>query len=215
MSGKPLPSGIYGITCATRSRGRSNLDVVSAMLESGVRIIQYREKDNKSLREKLEECHEIRKRTRECGALFIVNDHIDIALLCDADGVHIGQDDLPVMEVRKLIGGRIIGVSTHNPDQARSAMIQGADYIGVGPLYATQTKKDVCDAVGLDYLRFVATEIPLPQVAIGGIKLANLPEVLKTGVKTVALVTEITEAQEIPAMVHQLHQLILENSVAG
>ncbi|MCG8572627.1 MAG: thiamine phosphate synthase, partial [Spirochaetes bacterium] len=144
-----IPAGLYGITAEKFSRGRSNLEVVRQMIASGVETIQYREKTTaKSLKEIYTECCELRKLTREEGVLFIINDFIDIALLCDADGVHIGQDDLPVQAVRRLVKDKIIGVSTHNPQQAEKAVAEGADYIGVGPIYPTKTKENVCSAVG-------------------------------------------------------------------
>jgi thiamine-phosphate pyrophosphorylase len=144
--------------------------------------------------------------TREAGVLFIVNDYVDIALLVDADGVHVGQDDLPVPEVRKLVGpGKLIGLSTHDPEQAAAAVAAGADYIGVGPLFSTQTKEDVCAPVGLGYLEHVARTCPLPFVAIGGIKEHNLHEVTARGAKTVCLVTEIVGAPDITATVRRLN----------
>ena len=105
-----------------------------------------------------DECLALRDLTRQAGATFIVNDHVDLALLVEADGVHIGQEDLPPAAVRKLLGpGKIIGLSTHGPSQARAAQTSGlVDYIGVGPIFATKTKKDVCDPVGLEYLDYVA-----------------------------------------------------------
>lgn len=206
--GKPaLSSGIYGITAEKFSAGRSNLEVVQRMIEGGIRVIQYREKRAyKSAAQMLAECQAIRWMTREAGVLFIVNDYVDIALLVDADGVHVGQDDLPVPEVRKLVGpGKLIGLSTHDPEQAAAAVATGADYIGVGPLFSTQTKEDVCAPVGLGYLEHVARTCPLPFVAIGGIKEHNLHEVTARGAKTVCLVTEIVGAPDITATVRRLN----------
>ena len=149
------------------SLGRPVLEVARALLDSGIRILQYREKDKKAGK-MLEECRALREMTRSAGACFIVNDHVDIAILCEADGVHVGQDDLPVPAVRSLVGpNMIIGLSTHSPEQARAAVAMGADYIGVGPIYPTQTKKDVCAPVTLDYLDWVVQNISLPFVAIG------------------------------------------------
>ena len=123
--------------------------------------------------------------TRQAGATFIVNDHVDLALLTEADGVHIGQEDLPPAAVRKLLGpGKIIGLSTHGPGQARAAQTSGlVDYIGVGPIFATKTKKDVCDPVGFEYLDYVVEHIPMPFVAIGGIKAHNIADVRKRGAR--------------------------------
>lgn len=201
--------GIYGLTAEKFSLGRSNPDVVRAMLDAGVRIVQYREK-TKKMGAKYEECLQLRAMTREAGAAFIVNDDIDLALLVDADGVHVGQEDLPVAAVRALAGeGRAIGLSTHSPQQARAAVAAGADYIGVGPVFATQTKDDVCAPVGLSYLDFVVREIDLPFVAIGGIKEHNLTEVARHGARCIAMVTEIVGAADIRRKVDALHRSIL------
>jgi thiamine-phosphate pyrophosphorylase len=197
----------YGITAEEYSLGRSNPEIVAEMLAAGIRIIQYREKE-KNLREKYAEAMILRRMTRESGALFLVNDHVDLALMVEADGVHIGQDDLPLPEVRKLLGpGKIIGVSTHGPEQARRAVAEGADYIGVGPLFATATKKDVCPPVGLGYFDFAVKEIPVPLVAIGGIKEHNLEEVCRHGARCVAMVTEITGAENIREKIGRLRAL--------
>ena len=196
--------GLYGLTAEKFSLGRNNVDVVRAMLDAGVRIIQYREK-TKKMGAKYEECLQLRAMTREAGAAFIVNDDIDLALLVGADGVHVGQEDLPVGAVRTLVGEKMaIGLSTHSPEQARAAVAHGADYIGVGPIFATQTKDDVCAPVGLEYLDFVVREIDLPFVAIGGIKEHNLAEVAAHGARCLALVTEITQAQDIKKKIASL-----------
>ena len=196
--------GLYGLTAEKFSLGRSNADVVAAMLDAGVRIIQYREK-TKKMGLKYEECLRLRAMTREAGAAFIVNDDIDLALLVGADGVHVGQEDLPVAAVRTLVGEKMaIGLSTHSPQQARAAVAHGADYIGVGPIFATQTKDDVCAPVGLEYLDFVVREIDLPFVAIGGIKEHNLAEVAAHGARCLALVTEITQTQDIKMKIASL-----------
>lgn len=208
MFSKTLPAGLYCITAEEFSNGRKNTAVVCEMLKGGVKIVQYREKGDKSIREKYRECREIRKMTRDSGALFIVNDFIDIAILTDADGVHIGQDDLPVADVRKLVGDKMIGLSTHSPEQAQAALKDGADYIGVGPIYRTFTKKNVCDPVGLGYLDYVAGNMNIPFVAIGGIKEHNIIEVLKHGAKTVSLVTEIVGAQDIAGTARRVLQLM-------
>jgi thiamine-phosphate pyrophosphorylase len=205
MAKHVLPPGIYGITAEKFSRGRSNPQVVKQMIEGGVAVVQYREKHGaKSFRQMLAECEAIRRLTRDSGVPFIVNDYVELAMLADADGVHLGQDDLPVAAVRERVGSKIIGLSTHSPDQARAALAAGADYIGVGPLFATRTKDDVCAPVGLDYLDYVLREIPLPAVAIGGIKLHNIDPVIAKGARTICLVTEIVGAEDIAGMVRQL-----------
>ncbi|BHH81854.1 thiamine phosphate synthase [Desulforhopalus sp. 52FAK] len=203
-----LAEGIYGITAERFSLGRTNLEVVKEMIRGGITTIQYREKKHqKHVGEMLVECQQIRELTRKHGVTFIINDHVDLALLVDADGVHVGQEDLPVAAVRSLMGDdKIIGLSTHNPEQAREAVKVGADYIGVGPIYTTETKEDVCAAVGLEYLEYVAANCPLPFVAIGGIKEHNIGEIVSRGAKTICLVTEIVGSEDIYSTVVGLHR---------
>ncbi|MBP1764963.1 MAG: thiE2 [Firmicutes bacterium] len=207
-----LATDLYGLTASEFSRGRSNPETAALMIEAGIKVIQYREKEL-TLRQMYLECLEIRKLTRKAGATFIVNDHIDIALLVGADGVHIGQDDLPPEQVRKLLGDRmLLGLSTHSPEQAQAAVqCSVVDYIGVGPIFFTQTKKHVCAPVGLEYLDYVVQNISLPFVAIGGIKTNNITEVKKHGAHTIALVSEIVGAVDIPKKVNEIRELL--NSV--
>ncbi len=203
-----LATDLYGITAAEHSRGRNNLEVVQAMIKAGIKIIQYREKDLK-LQVQYEECRQIRDLTLQAGVTFIVNDHIDLALMVEADGVHIGQDDLPVEQVRRLVGEEmIIGLSTHSPAQAQDAIARGADYLGVGPIFQTYTKKDVCAPVGFEYLEYAVRNVPIPFVAIGGIKEHNLHDVIRRGASCVALVTEITGAADIQQKVNNLRNVI-------
>jgi len=207
-----LEVDIYGITAEEYSMGRSNIEVVARMIEAGIRVIQYREKE-KSDREKYEECLKIRELTRVAGVTFIVNDRVDLAMLVGADGIHLGQDDLPPQAVREMVGGEMfIGLSTHSPAQAEAAVRLGVDYIGVGPIFATNTKKDVCAPVSLEYLDYVVKNIRLPFVALGGIKEHNIAEVYRRGARCIALVTEIVGAPDIGAKVRALRKAIREKS---
>ncbi len=212
---KQIPaSGLYCITGEAFSRGRINAHVVREMIAAGVKIIQYREKE-KSGRDKYRECREIRKMTEDAGVVFIVNDDVDIAVMAKADGVHIGQDDLPIEEVRKLVGGdMIIGLSTHAPEQAREALAKGADYIGVGPIFRTFTKSDVCEPVGLEYLDYVVAACSIPFVAIGGIKEHNIAEVAAHGARLICAVTEILEADDIRQTIIALRDRIARAGAA-
>lgn len=188
---------LYAITAEEYSAGRGNIEVVRDILKGGVKILQYRQKE-KSKREKYLECMEIRKMTEKAAATFIVNDDVDIALAVKADGVHLGQDDMPIEAARELVKeDMIIGMSTHSPWQAHDAIMRGADYIAIGPIFPTQTKKDVCPAVGLEYLDYAAKNVTIPFVAIGGIKLHNMREVVTHGASCVAMVTEIVSAPDI------------------
>lgn len=202
-----IPQGIYGITGDNFAHGKSNLECVKAMIEGGIKIIQYRDK-TKSIKEKVKEAREIRELCREHGVVFIVNDHVDIALLVDADGVHIGQDDMDPSDVRKLIGeNKIIGLSTHSEEQGMKAYLNpDVDYIGVGPIFPTTTKDTA--PVGLGYLEYAVKNLHLPFTAIGGIKEHNLHEIISRGAKNVCLVSDIVGADDIAEKVRQLQKLI-------
>ena len=204
---------LYCITAEELSMGRSNIEVVKDMIGAGVKIIQYREKDKK-MQDKYRECSAIRELTKAAGVTFIVNDDIALAMIVQADGLHIGQDDLPIEKVRELVGDKmIIGLSTHCPAEAQQAVVSGADYIGVGPMFKTATKKDVCDPVGFEYLEYVAQNISIPFVAIGGIKISNIPEVVKHGAQCLAIISEITTASDIFKRISQVKEVIKNSMV--
>lgn len=206
-----LPPGIYGILGERFSLGRTNVETARQLVGAGIDVLQYREKlKDKSLKQIYDECCEIREITRAASIPFIINDYADIALMVGADGIHQGQDDLPIQAVRKIAPGMMIGCSTHSSAQAKKAIEDGADYIGVGPIFTTQTKEDVCDAVGLSYLDHVVKTHDIPFVAIGGIKIDNLREVLSRGAKTVCLVTEIISAENIEKRIRQIRQIMGE-----
>lgn len=154
------------------------LDAVAAALKGGVDMVQLREK-NSSANRIIELGRTIKLLCAEYNALFIVNDRVDIAYILEADGVHLGQDDVDVASARKILGSSaIIGVSTHAPEQALKAVEDGADYIGVGPVFTTPTKHGR-QSVGLDYVKWVSENIDIPAFAIGGIDLTNVHEVVK------------------------------------
>jgi thiamine-phosphate pyrophosphorylase len=160
------------------------------VLKAGVRWLQYRDK-RRSRRKIYEESIRLRKITKEFNAVFIVNDYADIALAVDADGVHLGQDDLPMREARKIMGkDKIIGISAHNLKQAIEAEKEGADYIGFGPVFHTVTK-DAGIPKGTDMLQVIKSQVQIPVVAIGGINIGNIRSVLDTGVDAVAVASAI------------------------
>lgn len=163
----------------------------------GVRMLQLREKDIPD-RELLHLARAVRAVTRGTETRFIVNDRPDIAMLCDADGVHVGQDDLPITEVRRVAGDRmIVGLSTHSIAQAQAAQtIEGVDYIGFGPIYPTTTKAVPDPEVGTEQLQAVVSFSQLPVVAIGGIFPENLPNVLASGTRNLCLVRYLMESSD-------------------
>ena len=201
-----LDTDIYCITSDKYAGNRSNLEVVSEMIEAGVDVIQYREK-NKSLKEQYNECVEIREMTEKAGVTFIVNDYVDLAIMVGADGIHLGQDDLPVREVRNLVGPEmIIGLSTHSPKQAQRAEELDVNYIGVGPLFKTPTKDR--EPVGLEYLDFVVNNIDLPFVAIGGINEENITEVKERGARCICMVSEIVKSDDIVSKIESIRNIL-------
>lgn len=181
-------------------------------VSAGVDIVQLREKGC-SDRRLLQIGHLIRQWTHASGALMIVNDRPDIAVACGADGVHLGQDDLSVSAARKMVGGRmLIGVSTHHIEQAREAIFAGADYLGVGPVFSSQTKS-FNEFAGLDYVSQVAQETSIPWYAIGGIDQKNLPEVLAAGAQRVAVSSAICRAAHPRGVAQQLSEALKNRSV--
>jgi len=189
---------IYGVTASEYSLGRSNLEVVRQMLEAGIKLIQYREKEF-TMRQKYDECLVIRRLCREHSACFIVNDDVHLALAVKADGVHVGQDDLSVVKVRELVGEKmLIGLSTATPQQADQAVESGViDYLGAGPIYDTTTKKDAGVPAGLEYLDYLVQHYRIPIVAIGGIKQSNVADVIRHGVTCVVMISDIVGADNI------------------
>lgn len=203
-----IPNGIYGITGDNFSKGKSNYLCVEEMIKGGIKIIQYRDKI-KNTREKIEEVKEIRELCRRNGVIFIVNDNVDIAVLVDADGVHVGQEDMHPDDIRKIIGdNKIIGLSTHSPEQAKEAEKNlNIDYIGVGPIFPTTTKDT--SPVGIEYLEYVVKNLKIPFVAIGGIKAHNIDNIIAKGAQHISLVSEIVGANSIVDKVKELQYKFL------
>lgn len=185
-------------------------DVTRLVLKGGADVVQLREKEL-SDRDYLELARRIGRIVHEAGRLFIVNDRVTIAKLAHADGVHLGQDDLPPKSARKIVGdGLLIGVSTHHIDQARQAVADGADYIGVGPIFPTQTR-GYETGVGMEYIKEVAAAgITLPFFAIGGITLSNIEEVLASGAERVAVSSAIIAAKDIARLTAEFKRRLHE-----
>jgi len=181
---------LYAILDPEQTRGRPAERVLAALLEAGVSILQLRVKSLPPV-DFLELAKQARAVTRAHGCQLIINDRVDIALACGADGVHLGQDDLPLSAGRKLMGQKIIGISTHDLDQARAAERAGADYIGFGPMFGTRTKATGYEARGPEMLQQIRGAVTLPIVAIGGITEANVQEVWQAGADSVAIIGDV------------------------
>ena len=187
------------ITDATLVPGRDHVAIAQAALSAGADMIQLRDKTG-DLRPLLAQARAVQALCRSSGALFIVNDRLDLALASDADGVHVGQDDLPVEAARRLLGpGRILGVSTHERNQAEVAQARGADYIGFGPMFRTGTKDTGYTPRGLNMLREIRAAVSLPILAIGGITLENVVEVIAAGATAPAVISAIVAAPDVAA----------------
>jgi len=205
---------LYLVTDQSLSKGRTTTSVVESALKGGVDIVQLREYAMSDW-EMLKVAREVRLLTKHHNALFIINNRPDIAKITGADGVHLGQDDLPVEEARKILGpGKIVGVSTHEMDQAHKALLDGADYIGVGPIYPTHTKKNAVPPVTLEYVKQVRAwkQVP-PFFAIGGIKLHNAPAVLEAGARRLAVVSAIVGADNIQKTCVEFKEIIAKFSL--
>jgi thiamine-phosphate pyrophosphorylase len=173
----------------------------------GAQLIQLREKnlDDRTL---MERAREVRRLTRQAGVVFILNDRPDIARLCEADGVHLGQDDLPVREARRILGPQaLVGVSTHNIAQLRQAILDGASYVGVGPTFPSSTK-DFAELAGLDFVRQALLETALPAFVLGGVTLQTLPAALAAGAWRVAVSGAVCHAEDPRAATAALRQIL-------
>jgi thiamine-phosphate pyrophosphorylase len=183
--------------------GRDPIEMVAAQIKGGADVIQLREK-TMSKREKLDLGRAIRNLTTHEGVLFIVNDDIDLALILEADGVHLGQDDIPIQYARPLMKDKIIGISTHSLDQAREAIDSGADYIGIGPAFKTETKIKADPVVGVDLILEAEGLSSVPVIAIGGIGEENIDSLVSKGIKRVAIISDILCSKDIEAKARAL-----------
>jgi len=188
--------GLYFITDRNLTKKTIISDVISA-INAGVKIIQYREKEL-STREMYQEAKAIREITKDKGTILIINDRIDIALAVNADGVHIGQDDMPFEIAKEILGAdKIMGLTVHNVEEAILAEKLGADYLGVSPIFSTTTKKDAGKPAGLELIKKIRENVKTPLVAIGGINYDNVDEVLKAGSRNVAVISAIITKDDV------------------
>ncbi|RLM88131.1 thiamine phosphate synthase [Halobellus sp. Atlit-38R] len=200
----------YLVTQADRAAGRSTIEVVDAAIEGGIDVVQLREK-HASARQRYELGQAVRERTREAGVPFLVNDRVDLAAALDADGVHLGDDDLPVAAARDVLGSAaIVGRSVSTPAAARDAERAGADYLGVGAVYGTDTKDVDGDSaeIGTETVAAIADAVDVPTVGIGGVTPENAAPVIEAGAAGVAVVSAITAAADPEAATRQLRQRV-------
>ncbi len=196
-----IPSHFYAMVDA--AFGHEPVALAATMLDAGARIMQLRLKDVPG-RDLFAAARAIAALCRARDAILIVNDRVDIAMLANAHGVHLGQDDLPLDAARRIAGaGAIIGISTHTVEQARAAQHGGADYIGFGPMYPGGLRNNRAGK-GLDDLRAVRAAVKIPIVAIGGITEATVPEILKAGADAAAIITDVLAAPDVGAKVRSI-----------
>lgn len=201
-------SGLYVVITESFCAGRSGLEVLDACLRAGVLLFQLREKDWDS-RTYYERARAFRERTWDAGALLLINDRLDLAMAVDADGVHLGQEDLPIAEARRLVPEMLIGASSHNLDEALDAQAAGASYVNIGPVFPTQTKHDAGQAVGAEMIDALAPHLRVPFTCMGGIKQENAGELLARGARHLAVITAVTQAADVEAAARLFNETIL------
>ena len=196
--------GYYFVTDSQLSRAGNVSDVQNAVA-AGVAVVQFRRKDA-STAELFAEAAVLRTLCRR--TLFLVNDRVDIALAVQADGVHLGQDDLPLPVARKLLGQeKTIGLTVHSLAEARQAEAAGADYLGISPIFTTQTKADAGQPAGIQLIREIRNAVKLPLVAIGGINLANAPEVIRAGADGLCAISAVVSREDVRGEIEKFQQL--------
>jgi thiamine-phosphate pyrophosphorylase len=207
-AGRPVDYTLYLVTDSDLSRGRALLDIVRAAVDGGVTCVQMREKAVSS-REYLERLSPVRELLRERGIPLFVNDRVDIALAVEADGVHLGQTDMPLSLARQIAGDRlIIGISCETAQDAIEAERGGADYVSVSPVFATPTKTDTAPALGLDGVRAIRAAVRLPVVTIGGINAANAADLIRAGADGICVVSAIVAAPNPRAAAASLRNIV-------
>ncbi|MCX7837913.1 MAG: thiamine phosphate synthase [Anaerolineae bacterium] len=205
---KSVDYTLYVLTDAKLARGRSHEEVVAAALRGGATLVQYREK-NASTRQMIAEATRLRDLCRAYGVPLIVNDRVDIALAVDADGVHVGPDDMPVALARKLMGrDKIVGASAGTIAEARAAIADGADYLGVGAIFATSSKADAGEPIGLDGLQQIVRVSTIPVVGIAGINATNAASVIRAGAVGIAVISAIVSADDIERATRELKTIV-------
>ena len=200
--------GLYVVTDEALSTGLSHTEIAKRAVAGGADVIQLRDKDMEG-RKLLEHARAIRYITRRAGRLFIVNDRLDIALASGADGIHLGQEDMPLADARSISPkGFLIGVTVHDVEEAVEAEKGGADYVGLSPVFATDSKNDAGSACGPDMLKAVKMAVSIPVVAIGGIGPGNARDVLEAGADGLAIISAVVSQPDVKAAAQHLKAMI-------
>lgn len=205
---KPIDYSLYVLIDSKLSRGRSHRQVIQAAIRGGATIVQYREK-NASTRQMIDDALALLDLCRAHGVPLIINDRVDVALAVDADGVHVGPDDMPASLARKVIGrDKILGVSAGNVDEARAAIADGADYLGVGAIFATSSKADAGAPIGIQGLLQIVHVGTLPIVGIAGVNTSNAAGVIRCGAVGVAVISAIVGAEDVERATRELRGIV-------
>lgn len=208
MNANTIDWSVYIITDRRTAGERDRLDIVRAAIRGGATVVQLRDKDA-TTRQMLEFGQALHDITRAAGLPLIVNDRIDVALALDAEGVHVGQDDLPTPVARRIIGPhRILGVSAGTVEQAQQAEREGADYLGVGDVFGTPSKPDAGPPIGVARLAEIVRSVSIPCVAIGGITLQNAAAVVEAGAAGVAVISAVIGAPDPEAAARELREQV-------
>jgi thiamine-phosphate pyrophosphorylase len=203
---------LYFITDSRLTR-RTVLEDVNSALSAGVKIIQYREKDLNT-RKMIDEAKKIGRSCRENDALFIINDRVDIALAVDADGIHLGNEDMPYRDARRLLGDKkIVGLTVHDVGEAIEAERIGADYIGISPIFETTTKPDAGTPSGINLIKYIKKAVKIPFIAIGGINQDNIKSVLEAGARSVAAISVIVASDDVEKECKKFREVIISDSI--
>ena len=202
-------SDVYPVISSEFCGGRQPLFILEEILKGGAKVVQIREK-NMPDRPLLDLLKQARKLTAEYGAVMIVDDRVDLALAADADGVHLGQEDLPVSEAKRIAPELLIGTSTHNAEEIRKALSDGCGYLNIGPIFQTGTKQLPMAPLGLELLKKLSPLVQCPFSVMGGIKIEHLPVLRSLGAKHIAAVTAFTAAEDPAGEIRKWRKLLLD-----
>ena len=201
-------SDLYPVVSSEFCNGRNVCDIVADIASGGAKIIQIREKNlpDSTVFDLVKKCRII---TDKFNMLLIVDDRLDIAMAAGADGVHLGQDDFPLSEARKLAPEMLFGISTHNAEEISAALAGNCGYLNIGPMFPTRTKSVACGTLGLEMIESLKTQVSCPFSVMGGIKEHHLPLLVSKGFKHIAMVTEITQAENVKKKVERLRKIMI------
>lgn len=201
---------LYVVTDESLSKGRSNVEIARLAYEGGADVVQLRMKDA-TKEDMLRDALKIKEIADDLNKYFFVNDNVEVAVESEADGIHLGQSDMPLEEASEIVGGKmLIGISVTTVEEARRAYEGGAAYVGVGSIYNTSTKPDAAQGLGLDAIYRIRQSVDIPIVAIGGINKGNVQDVIRAGADCAAVVSDVVSQDDVVKAAHDLRDLIIK-----